>query len=205
MRLITSLSGDASEGFAVIDTFSREGLASDLAHSFPPRKVTNVLDRVIDDQGKQEVITLDNGTEFITNHFNAWAHESGRDSDLIRPGRPVEYGCVASSNGKLRDGCPKTPRFWSVEEARQRIEEWRFAYNEARPHSSLGDFSPGEARKQNNDHACDPGPGTTSRSSCRTLRDAVRTTSNRSSWHPVQDQRVAPGVPSEGSIVVSAP
>jgi hypothetical protein len=34
---------------------------------------TVVLDRLIAESGKPEVITLDNGTEFTSKHFDAWA------------------------------------------------------------------------------------------------------------------------------------
>ncbi|QBR38878.1 hypothetical protein ETW23_23780 (plasmid) [Leisingera sp. NJS201] len=34
--------------------------------------------------------------------------------------------------------------FLSMDDARKRINEWKADYNEARPHSSLGNLTPGE-------------------------------------------------------------
>ena len=51
---------------------------------------------------------------------------------------------MESFNGKFRDECLNENWFFSLEHARQVIEEWRIDYNQHRPHSSLGDLSPEE-------------------------------------------------------------
>jgi hypothetical protein len=42
----------------------------------PLRTVIAALDRAIAAYGKPQAITCDNGTEFTSNHFDAWAHQA---------------------------------------------------------------------------------------------------------------------------------
>jgi putative transposase len=90
------------------------------------------------------MITLDHGTEFTCRHFDAWAYQRGIRLNFIRPGRPVENAHIESFNGRLRDECLNTHWFTSVDEARRILEDWRRAYNETRPHSSLADLVPSQ-------------------------------------------------------------
>ena len=53
--------------------------------------------------------------------------------DFIRPGKPVENGYIESFNGRLRDECLNVELFWSVEDARAKLEKWRVDYNVHRP------------------------------------------------------------------------
>ena len=125
-----------------IDIFSRESLTLAVDFSLDATKVTAALDRVIARRGAPAMITIDNGTEFTSNHFDAWAYKSGIALDFIHPGRPVENGHIESFNGKLRDECLSASWFQSIEDARMTIEAWRLDYNETRPHSSLGGLPP---------------------------------------------------------------
>jgi len=127
----------------VLDVHTREALAIEVDFSLTALRVTEVLDRIIAARGMQpEVITLDNGTECTSRHFDAWAHLHGIRLDFIRPGKPVENGYIESFNGKFRDECLSQNWFLSLEDAQTTIENWRKEYNETRPHSSLGNRSP---------------------------------------------------------------
>ena len=130
--------------FTVIDQFSRECLAIGVGQSMPSEVVSDVLDRAINLYGKPETITLVNGTEFTSNHFDCWAYKTGIQLDFITPGCPVENGLIESFNGRLRDECLNMHWFQSLAEAQQLIEQWRQEYNESRPHSSLGNLAPAE-------------------------------------------------------------
>ena len=61
---------------------------------------------------------------------------------FIQPGKPTQNAFVESFNGKFREYCLNLHWFRSLDEARERINEWRRHYNEERPHSSLGRLSP---------------------------------------------------------------
>ncbi len=105
--------------------------------SFPAIRVTEALDYMIVTRGQPQVITTDNGTEFTSRHFDAWAHHRGIKLGFIAPGRPVENCYIESFNGKFRDECLSEHWFGSMDEARKSIENWRQDYNKNRPHSSL--------------------------------------------------------------------
>ena len=126
----------------VIDTFTRECLALKIARSLPSRSVTEELDTVIAKRGVPRTIQVDNGSEFTSNHFDAWAYCRGIDVDFIRPGKPVDNAHIESFNGRLRDECLNSGWFESIDDARQVLQDWRRDYNQVRPHSSLGDLPP---------------------------------------------------------------
>ena len=126
----------------VIDIHSRECLALEADVSLPSRRVTEVLEKVVGQRGAPLALTLDNGTEFTSKHFDAWAYTAGIQLDFISPGRPVETGYIESFNGKLRDECLGVSWFLSLSEAQEQLQAWRRDYNEMRPHSSLGNLPP---------------------------------------------------------------
>ena len=64
--------------------------------------------------------------------------------DLSRPGKPMDNPFIESFNGRLRDEHLNTELFFSVVGAQAKLLEWQRDYNEARPHSSLGQLSPRE-------------------------------------------------------------
>jgi putative transposase len=130
--------GSVFRVFNVIDICSRQALATEASKRFPARHVTVVLDMLIAKHGKPRILTLDNGTEFTSRHFDAWACKHKIQLDFIRPGRPMENGYIESFNGKFRDECLSLHWFQGLDEARRIIEDWRWSYNNTRAHSSLG-------------------------------------------------------------------
>ena len=64
--------------------------------------------------------------------------------DFSRPGKPTVNAFIESFNGSFRDECLNTNWFLSLEDAREKIEEWRRDYNDWRPHSSLDNLTPRE-------------------------------------------------------------
>jgi putative transposase len=76
--------------------------------------------------------------------MDVWAYQHGVQLDFIRPGRPTENGYIESFNGRLRDEFLNIQVFFSVADARDKLEHWRQHYNQIRPHSTLGDSAPEE-------------------------------------------------------------
>lgn len=135
----------------IIDLFSRESLSILTDFSFPSQKVISWLEELRKTRGLPKAITVDNGTEFVSKKFDAWAYYNKVKLDYIRPGKPVNNAFIESFNGKFRDECLNTNIFNSLEEARSKCESWMLDYNTLRPHSSLNDLSPIEfAKRQNN-------------------------------------------------------
>jgi len=84
----------------------------------------------------------DNGSEFVAQAVQDWLKTCGSGTWYIQPGSPWQNGFVESFHGKLRDELLDREAFGSLKEAKLVVEDWRRAYNEQRPHSSLGYQSP---------------------------------------------------------------
>lgn len=87
-------------------------------------------------------IQCDNGSEFISKEVDRWAYENKVTLDFSRPGKPTDNPYVESFNGKFRDECLSVHWFLSLEDAQEKIDDWRWDYNHFRPHSSLNDLTP---------------------------------------------------------------
>ena len=61
--------------------------------------------------------------------------------------KPQQNGSIESFNGSLRDECLNEEIFDSLADARQTLALWRYDYNNVRPHSSLDNHIPAEARR----------------------------------------------------------
>jgi len=140
----TLSSGRRFRCLTIIDEFSRECLAIHVAHSIPAVGVIAVLERLREERGLPNVIVTDNGSEFTSRAFDAWAYARGVKIDFIQPGKPVQNAFIESFNGTLRDDCLNLHWFLSLRDAQVTIEDWRRDYNEVRPHSSLGGLTPTE-------------------------------------------------------------
>jgi putative transposase len=140
----TLSSGRSFRCLTVMDEFSREALAIHVAHSIPSVRVIEVLERLRTERGLPELLVTDNGPEFTSRAFDAWAYARGVKLHHIQPGKPTQNCFIESFNGTLRDECLNLHWFPALSHARRIIEDWRRDYNHARPHSSLGDLTPNE-------------------------------------------------------------
>jgi putative transposase len=104
----------------------------------------SVLDRLAETRGLPEVITTDNGPEFIGKAPDEWAYRKGVPLNSTWPGKPIDNAYAESFNGRFRDEWLNTNWFMNLKHARDIIEDWRQDYNEIRPHSSLNDKTPRE-------------------------------------------------------------
>jgi putative transposase len=102
------------------------------------------LERAVAERARPESITVDNGSEFAGRALDTWAYLNHVNLDFIRPGKPVENGFIESFNGKLRDECLNSEVFFSIEDARQKLERWREDYNHHHPHSALANRPPAD-------------------------------------------------------------
>jgi putative transposase len=128
----------------IVDDLSRECPVLEADHSLTGQRVTRVLTRVALTRGLPEVITVDNGPEFISKALDLWAFENNVKLRFIQPGKPTQNAYIESFNGKFRDECLNDNVFVSLNSAQEIIETWRLDYNSQRPHSSLNDLTPEE-------------------------------------------------------------
>ena len=136
--------GRAIRVLSVVDAYTRECLALEVDTSFASRRVTRVLDAIIAERGRPAAIRCDNGPEFTSRHFLAWAVERGIELIHIQPGKPTQNARVESFHGRLREECLQVSWFQNLFDAKRKIAAWQKEYNEERPHSSLGYQTPKE-------------------------------------------------------------
>ena len=87
---------------------------------------------------------LDNGPEFIAKHLTRVLAAGGVEARHIDPGSPWQNGRNERFNGTLRGECLDLETFHNRDHARALIKLFGRAYNERRPHSSLGYLTPRE-------------------------------------------------------------
>jgi len=133
----------------VVDEWTRECLAIDVAGGIRAGRVVDVLSRLVSLHGAPVHLRSDNGPEFVSKAIVKWAHEQKIDTAFIDPGKPWQNGTDESFNGRFRDECLSMEWFRTRSEAAGVIENWRRHYNEVRPHSSLGYLTPSEFRRKN--------------------------------------------------------
>ena len=122
----------------VVDEYTRESLAIEVARRQTSKDVVRVLARLMLQHGVPAHIRSDNGPEFVAKVVREWLHRLDIEALFIEPGSPWENGYIESFNGKLRDELLNGEIFYTLHEARVLIEMWRMHYNQVRPHSSLG-------------------------------------------------------------------
>ena len=87
----------------IIDEFTRECLAIEVARSFTAMQVIDVLQYLFAVRGSPKHIRSDNGPEFVARKLTKWLKQAAVETMFIAPGSPWENGYVESFNGKLRD------------------------------------------------------------------------------------------------------
>ena len=133
--------GRAYRMLTVIDEYTRECLAIDVARRLTSEDVLERLSDLFVRRGVPEYIRSDNGSEFTAKAVRQWLGWVDVKTLFIEPGSPWENGYIESFNGKLRDELLNVEIFDTLLEAKVLIERWRCEYNTIRPHSSL-DYRP---------------------------------------------------------------
>jgi putative transposase len=141
------LKGTPLKVLTIMDEFTREGLALEVATSLPSQRVLTILERLVVTHGAPQFIRSDNGPEFIALAVRGWLAQHQTRTLYIDPGCPWQNGYGESFNGTVRDECLNMHVFHSVAEARIMLATYRRQYNEERPHSSLGYRTPAEFKR----------------------------------------------------------
>jgi putative transposase len=141
--------GQQLKCLTVIDEYTREALAIDVAGSIRSGRVIEVLAKLVSVHGAPRALKSDNGPEFVSRAILRWLTDAGINCALSDPGKPWQNAHDESFNGKLRDECLSMEWFRNRREAVPIIETWRRHYNEVRPHSSLDYLTPMEFKTGN--------------------------------------------------------
>lgn len=132
----------------LVDNFSRECLAIHPGQSLKGTDVVQVLEEIkVFHNIIPKRIQVDNGSEFISKEVDRWAYENNVILDFSRPGKPTDNPFIESFNGSFRDECLNVNWFLSMDDAVEKIKDWKEEYNNFRPHSSLNGMTPNEVVK----------------------------------------------------------
>jgi putative transposase len=140
--------GQQLKCLTVIDEYTRECLAIDVAGSIRSGRVIETLAKLVSVHGAPKYLRSDNGPEFVSRAVLHWLSATQIATALIDPGKPWQNGMNESFNGKFRDECLAMHWFKNRIDAKILIDDFRRAYNEIRPHSSLGQLTPAEFKQQ---------------------------------------------------------
>jgi hypothetical protein len=135
------------------DDFSHEAVQIAVDYGISGQYVTRLLDQAALFRGYPSAVRTDNGPEFTSRVFMAWAQRHGIRHILIEPGRPMQNGYIETFNGRFRDECLNEHWFETLHQARTEIAKWRQDYNEVRPHGSIGRIPPARFAEQHRRHA----------------------------------------------------
>jgi putative transposase len=128
--------------FNVIDDFNREGLGIEVDFSLPTMRVIRSLNQIIEWRGKPKIIRCDNGPEYISHQFLAWAEKQGIKIEHIQPGNPQQNAYVERYNRTVRYDWLSHYLFESIQEVQDFATRWLWTYNNERPNMANGGITP---------------------------------------------------------------
>jgi len=134
--------GGALRMLTILDEHTRECHVLRADRALRAEDVLTWLQKAIEEHGVPEHLRSDNGPEFIAHAVQQWLRENQIKTIYIDPGSPWQNGFVESFHGRFRDECLNREQLWTLTEARVVIEDYRYEYNQRRPHSRLGYQSP---------------------------------------------------------------
>lgn len=141
--------GNRFRAFTVIDDFNREAITVEVDTSIRAKRLIRVFEQIRQDRGLPKVLRVDNGPEFLSGEFVAWAESVGMKIQYIEPGEPNQNAYIERFNRTYREEVLDLYLFSSIQEVRETTYWWLIDYNENRPHDSLGDLTPAEYLQQN--------------------------------------------------------
>lgn len=136
--------GRRFRALTVVDLFTRECLAIEIGQSLRAEHVVQTLNQLKFNRGLPQRIYCDNGSEFVSGQTDLWAYTNQVQLDFSRHGKPTDNAVIESFNGRFREECLNAHWFESLTDAQEKIDAWRWDYNEHRPHRSLKGLTPRE-------------------------------------------------------------
>jgi putative transposase len=83
------------------------------------------------------MIRVDNGPEFISWKLDYWCKENSIRLIFIQPGEPTQNAFIERFNGSLRRELLNAYVFKSIDEVREKTQQWMMDYKSNRPHKAL--------------------------------------------------------------------
>ena len=145
----TLYAGKRFRTFNVIVDFNREALKIEIDTSITGRRLIRVFEQLRQDRGLPNLLRVDNGPEFLSGEFIAWAESAGMMIHYIQPGEPNQNAYIERFNRTYRDELLDLYLFRNLDEVREATYWWMIGYNEEPPHDSLEDHTPAEYMSNN--------------------------------------------------------
>jgi len=123
----------------VVDECSKISPGILVDHSIRGIDVTNFLDHLASG-AYPKIIRTDQGTEFTSRAMLDWAYRHNIRLEFTKVRKPNQL--IESFNSRVRDECLNEHVFFSLPDAREKIDTWHWRYNNFNPHSALGMKSP---------------------------------------------------------------
>ena len=128
----------------VVDDFNREILCIEPDLSLPAHRVIRALEELEQYRGLPNMIRVDNGPEFISEKLADWCNTKKITLIFIQPGKPTQNAYIERFNGSMRRELLNAYIFRTLDEVREKAEEWMFDYNNHRPHEALNNKTPAD-------------------------------------------------------------
>lgn len=128
----------------VVDDYNREVLSIETDTSLPTVRVIRTLEMLKECRGLPQMIRVDNGPEFISEKLDAWCKSNNITLIFIQPGKPTQNAYVERCNGTIRRELLNAYVFRTLNEVREKVEEWMMDYNNHRPHKALNFKAPAD-------------------------------------------------------------
>ncbi len=132
----------------VVDDFNHVGLHIEIDTSITSPRLVRVFEQLRSQHRLPHVPRTDNGPEFLGEVFTEWAKNAGIAIQYIQPGKPNQNAYIERFNRTYREEVLDLCLFASLDDVREAFYWRRIEYNEERPHDSLGDRTPAEARQR---------------------------------------------------------
>lgn len=129
----------------IVDEYSRVSPGVLVDHSIRGADVVNFLDHLAGGT-YPKILRTDQGTEFTSRAMLDWAYRHNIKLEFTKVRKPNQV--IESFNSRVRDECLNEHVFFSLADARAKIDDWHWRYNNFNPHSSLGMRTPAEFAKE---------------------------------------------------------
>jgi putative transposase len=97
--------GQKLKCLSIVDEFTRECLAIDVAGSIRSPRFVELLAKLMSERGIPAFIRSNNGPELVSMAVLRWMTANKVETVHIDPGKPWQNGTNESFNGRLRDEC----------------------------------------------------------------------------------------------------
>ena len=106
--------------FNGIDDFNRESLTIEVDTSITAKRLISIFEILKITRGLPDVLRVDNGPEFTSGEFVAWAEDNGMFVQYIQPGKPNQNAYIERLNRTYREELLDLYIFESLSDVREK-------------------------------------------------------------------------------------